>query len=226
MAAAAPPEVAPGVLPETAAVYWRPRVDAARLQRIGRLWTLTTVAHVLPFVLAGAVLIWLEPLAAPVALVCLAHAYVIPALYASRGANVMRPARRRDATSERTALGLLGDLVDHAERDLHARTGVVLERGSLGTWLVGESGALLVRSGGRRVDCWCVGVPDPELPSADRIAHLLLALRTDEQGFATVANLAFSGSRRRVRARLRPEMRPALDTAAGRVPTSGPAPSM
>ena len=226
MAAAAPPEVAAGVLPETAAVYWRPRVDAARLQRIGRLWTLTTVAHVLPFVLAGAVLIWLEPLAAPVALVCLAHAYVIPALYASRGANVMRPARRRDATSERTALGLLGDLVDHGERDLHARTGVVLERGSLGTWLVGESGALLVRSGGRRVDCWCVGVPDPELPSADRIAHLLLALRTDEQGFATVANLAFSGSRRRVRARLRPEMRPALDTAAGRVPTFGPAPSM
>ena len=52
----------PAVLPETAAVYWRPRVDAARLRRIGRLWTLTTVAHVVPFVLAGAVLIWLEPL--------------------------------------------------------------------------------------------------------------------------------------------------------------------
>jgi hypothetical protein len=226
MAAAAPPELAPGVLPETAAVYWRPRIDAARLQRIGRLWTLTTVAHVLPFVLAGAALIWLQPLSAPVALVCLAHAYVIPALYASRGANVMRPARRRDATSERTALGLLGDLVDHAERDLHAQTGVVLERGGLGTWLVGESGALLVRSGGRRVDCWCVGVPDPELPSADRIAHLLLALRTDAQGFATVANLAFSGSRRRVRARLRPEMRPALDAASGRARTVGPATSM
>jgi len=226
MAAVAPPGLAPGVLPETAAVYWRPRVDAARLQRIGRLWTLTTVAHVLPFVLAGAALIWLEPLSAPVALVCLAHAYVIPALYASRGANVMRPARRRDVTSERTALGLLGDLVDHAERDLHAQTGVVLERGALGTWLVGESGALLVRSGGRRVDCWCVGVPDPELPSADRIAHLLLALRTDEQGFATVANLAFSGSRRRVRARLRPEMRPALDAASSRARTAGPAPSM
>jgi hypothetical protein len=49
----------PAVLPETAAVYWRPRVDAARLRRIGRLWTLTTVAHVLPFVMAGAVLVWL-----------------------------------------------------------------------------------------------------------------------------------------------------------------------
>src|SRR5215218_6267117 len=111
------------VLPETAAVYWRPRVDAARLRRIGRLWTLTTVAHVLPFVLAGAVLVWLEPLAAPVALVCLAHAWVIPELYASRGANVMRPARRGDAKAESTAVGLLGDLVGHAERDLHARTG-------------------------------------------------------------------------------------------------------
>src|SRR5215213_10249953 len=204
----------PAVLPETAAVYWRPRVDAARLRRIGRLWTLTTVAHVLPFLLAGAVLIWLEPLAAPVTLVCLAHAWVIPELYASRGANVMRPARRGDARAESTALGLLGDLVGHAQRDLHARTGLVVEPGRLGTWLVGEAGALLVRSRGRRVDCWCVHVDDQQLPSADRIAHLLLALRADEQGFATVANLAFSGARGRIRRRLRREMRPALDTAA------------
>jgi len=211
------------VLPETASVYWRPRADAERLRRIGRLWTVTTLAHVMPFVLAAAVLVWLQPLAAPVALACLAHAWVIPELYASRGANVMRPARRRDARAERTAIGLLGDLVDHDARDLHASTGVVVEPGRLGTWVVGESGALLVRSGGRRVDCWCVGVDDPELPSADRIAHLLLALRTDEQGFATVANLAFSGARARVRRRLRPEMRPALDAASKRDRTSGPA---
>ena len=38
------------------------------------------------------------------------------------------------------------------------------------------------------------GVDDPTLPTGDRIAHLLLALRADEQGFATVANLAFSGA--------------------------------
>ena len=69
----------------------------------------------------------------------------------------------------------------------------MLERGALGVWLVGEAGALLVRPGGRRVDCWCVKV-DAELPSADRTAHLLLALREDEAGFATVANLAFSGA--------------------------------
>jgi hypothetical protein len=171
--------------------------------------------------MAGAVLVWLEPLSAPVALVCLAHAWVIPELYASRGANVMRPARRGDAKAESTALGLLGDLVGHDARDLHARTGLVVEPGRLGTWVVGESGALLVRSGGRRVDCWCIGVPDPELPSADRIAHLLLALRTDEQGFATVANMAFSGARRRVRRRLTGRMRPALDVACGRG-TNGP----
>ena len=97
---------------------------------------------------------------------------------------------------ERTALGLLGDLIGHEARELHARTGLVRERGALGVWIVGEGGALLVR--GRRVDCWCVHVEDRGLPSADRIAHLLLALRTDEQGFATVANLAFSGARWRV----------------------------
>ena len=65
---------------------------------------------------------------------------------------------------------------------------------------MGEAGALLVR--GRRVHCFCVRVDDPDLPSADRISHLLLALRADEQGFATVANQAFAGARWRVRRRL------------------------
>jgi hypothetical protein len=90
----------------------------------------------------------------------------------------------------------------------------VLEPGALGTWLVGEAGALLVRHGGRRVHCFCVRVDHPELPSADRISHLLLALRADEQGFATVANQAFAGARWRVRRRIPKRMRPALDAAA------------
>jgi hypothetical protein len=55
---------------------------------------------------------------------------------------------------------------------------------------------------------------DPDLPSGDRIAHLLLALREDEIGFATVANHAFAGARWRVRRRLAREMRPALAVAA------------
>jgi hypothetical protein len=205
--------VSADLLPETAAVYWRPRVDARALARRGRLWTLTTAAHTVPYVAASGVLLWLEPLSAPVGAILLAHAWAIPELYAKRGANVLRRRPRADDGAERTAAGLLGDLVGHEARELHARTGLVLERGALGVWLVGEAGAILVAPGGRRAHCWCVHVEDRALPSADRIAHLLLALRTDEQGFATVANLAFSGAPRRVRRRLPPGMRPALDAA-------------
>lgn len=200
-------------LPETAGVYWRPRVGERDLTRRGRLWTLTTAAHTLPFVAAAAVLFALEPLSAPVGAIALAHAWAIPELYAKRGANVVRPRARAGDDPERTALGLLGDLVGHDARELHARTGLVLERGTLGVWLVGELGALLVRPGGRRAYCWCVHVDDRSLPSGDRIAHLLLALRTDERGFATVANLAFSGAPWRVRRRIPRDMRPALDAA-------------
>ncbi len=202
----------PTVLPEASAVYWRPRADGDRLDRRGRLWTLTTVAHVVPFVGTAALLCWLSWAATPVALACLAHAWIIPALYAQRGANVVRPRPKTTAAAENTALGLLGDLVGHEARALHAETGLVIERGGLGTWLVGEAGAMLVR--GRKIWCFCVRVNEPDLPSADRIAHLLLALRSDEQGFATVANLAFVGAPRRVRARMRAPMRPALDRAA------------
>ena len=202
------------VLPETAAVYWRPRLDDARLQRRERGWTLSTLAHTIPFIGVAMLLLALEPLSFPVAAMALVHAYGIPALYANRGANVVRPRPRAADGPERTALGLLGDLLGHEARALHARTGLALERGTLGTWLVGEAGALLVRPGGRRVDCWCVKA-EGDLPSADRTAHLLLALREDEAGFATVANLAFSGAAWRVRPRLQPEMRPALDAARG-----------
>jgi hypothetical protein len=200
------------VLPETAAVYWRPRVDAVRLRRRGRLWTLTTLAHTVPFLGVAVLLMALEPLSFPVAAVAVVHAWGIPTLYANRGALVVRPRPRGRDGAERTALGLLGDLLGHDARALHARTGLALERGALGVWLVGEAGALLVRPGGGRVDCWCVKV-DADLPSADRTAHLLLALREDEAGFATVANLAFSGAAWRIRRRLPATMRAALDAA-------------
>jgi hypothetical protein len=207
--------VATESLPELQSVHWRALVDERRLGRTAALWTATTTAHVVPFIGAGAVLFAVEPLALPVSLVSLAHAWVIPELYAQRGANVVRPkASRAAAEAERVSVGLLGDLVGHDARELHARTGLVLERGALGVWLVGPAGALLVRPGGRRVHCYCVRVNDPELPTGDRIAHLLLALRTDEQGFATVANLAFSGARWRVRRRLDARQRPALEAAA------------
>jgi hypothetical protein len=204
----------PEFLTETASVHWRPRVDDDRLRRVGALWTLTTVAHVVPFVGAASLLMWLNPLALPVALACVAHAWVIPELYAQRGANVVRPRARAEDGPERRALGLLGDLLDHDARALHAATGLVPEQGRLGVWLVGEAGALLLH--GRRAYCYCVTVDArnaaaKKLPSGDRIAHLLLALRCDEQGFATVANLSFAGARWRVRRRISAPMRQAID---------------
>lgn len=174
---------------------------------------MTTAAHTVPFLATAGVLVAIEPLAAPVSAIVAVKAWLIPALYARRGANVVRRRRGGEEAAQRRALGLLGDLVGHEARDLVARTGLVLEPGRLGTWLVGEAGALLVRPGGRTVMCWCVRVPDPDLPAADRIAHLLLALRTDEEGFATVANLAFSGAPWRLRRKLDPAMRPALNDA-------------
>ncbi|HEX5926253.1 MAG TPA: hypothetical protein VFY45_20650 [Baekduia sp.] len=212
-------------LPERAAVYWRPPMDRARLRKRGTLWTLTTVAHVVPFVAAGIILFLIQPLAVAVSLASFGHAWVIPMLYAARGANVLRAkgVRPRDGSAtacadpfaERMAVGLLGDLVGHDARELHARTGLVVERGALGVWVVGEAGAVLLTGRrGRRATCFCVRVADPDLPSADRIAHLLLALRADEVGFATVANMAFSGARWRVRRRLPAAMRPALEVAA------------
>jgi hypothetical protein len=200
-------------LPELASVPWRARTDARWLTRWGRIWQAWTLLYTIPFLVAGAGMLWLEPLAAPVALVALAHAWIIPELYAFRGASVVRPKGPRNAVAEPVAQGLLGDLLGHDERELQRRTGLALQRGELGVWLVGEAGALLVTAGGRRVHCYCVRTTEPELPPSDRVAHLLLALRVDEAGFATVANHAFAGARWRVRRRLPARMRPALDEA-------------
>ena len=189
-------------------------MDERRLTLYARAWTATTLAHVVPFVLTAVVLVLIEPWLAPMSVLALVQAWVIPELYANRGAKVIRPKRRQSEQAEQTALGLLGDLVDHDARELRAQTGLVMEPGTFGTWLVGEAGALLVRNRGRLVHCFCVRVDNPDLPSADRIAHLLLAVRADEAGFATVANQAFAGARWRVRRRIPRAMRPALDRAA------------
>ncbi len=211
-ATASPSSPAP-VLPELGAVPWRGRESTASLLRWGRLWTLSTVAHTVPFIVAGLVLMALEPLTAPVALASFAHAWIIPELYASRGVGVIRPKGARHARSEPVAQGLLADLLSHDPRELQRSSGLALEHGTLGVWLVGEAGALLVAPGGRRVHCLCVRATDAELPPSDRIAHLLLALRTDEAGFATVANHAFAGAPWRVRRRMSERARPALTAA-------------
>jgi len=175
---------------------------------------------VVVFTAPGIGLLVLSPLTLPVALGCFAHAWIVPWLQARRGARSVVPlgsvrsGQAADPAAEGVALGLLGDLVGHRERDLLSRTGLAVQRGELGVWLVGERGALLVRPGGRRVDCWCVRVAETDgLPAGDRIAHLLLALREDEPGFAMVANLGFSGATWRVRRGLSESSRPALAEA-------------
>jgi hypothetical protein len=214
-----------GYLGEAAPLWWRERPSASTLRRDGRLWTAWTAAIAAPFFAAGALLLWLEPLTFPVAAGSFAHGWMIPELYARRGARSVVPigsdasASRRGtgADADRKALGLLGDLVGHEARELLGETGLVLERGRLGVWLVGEQGAIMVRPGGRRTDCWCVRIAEPgSLPAGDRVAHLLLALREDEEGFATVANLAFSGATWRVRRRMPKRSRSALDAARRR----------
>jgi hypothetical protein len=161
----------------------------------------------------------LNPVTIPIGVVLVIHAWAIPELYAARGAKVVKSTARAtgDGNAERVAVGLLGDLLDHRARDLHRRTGFVLERGGLGVWLVAEAGALLVRPGGRRVHCYCVRATEPGLPAGDRIAHLLLALREDESGFATVANLAFAGAPWRLRRRVSPAAGEALARAVAEV---------
>jgi hypothetical protein len=200
-------------LPELASVAWRAPTDARWLAARARLWHAWTLLYAVPFAAAAAGMLWLEPLLAPVALVAGAHAWVIPELYATRGAAVARPKGPRNERAEPVAAGLLGDLLGHEQRQLQRTSGLALERGELGVWAVGEAGALLVTPGGRRVHCFCVRATDPDLPPSDRVAHLLLALRCDERGFATVANHAFAGAPWRVRRRLPRRMRAALDEA-------------
>ena len=205
-----------GGLPELAEVPWRPLVDERSLRRVDRRWTAWTIAHELPLLATAVGLVVLSPVLIPVSLAALVFAWFIPDLYAAKGAEVLRPPRATAATTgaERRALGLLGDLVGHDTRALLARTGLVVESGRLGVWLIGGKGAVLVRGRGRRVQCYCVRARGEELPFSDRIAHLLLAVRADERGFATVANLSFSGARWRLKRRSIASARDGLDAAA------------
>ena len=210
-------------LVEARALGWRERASAQTLKRDGRRWTMWTMGVVLTFTAPSLLLVGLEPLLAPFALIWAAHGWAVCRMQAGKGVTSIVPigsarsaARRRDADggAADVALGLLGDLVGHGERELLARTGLALERGSLGVWLVGEQGALLVEPPGRRIHSFCVRVADAaDLPAGDRVAHLLLALREDELGFLTVANMNFSGATWRCRLRMKREQRPALDAA-------------
>jgi hypothetical protein len=148
----------PGVLAEAAAMPWRRRTTDRSLRREGRIWTLWSVGIVVTFGLPAGLLIWIEPLAAPVAAIFLGHGIAVLHLQARRGARGVKPIGGATGEPERRALGLLGDLLGHESRDLLDETGVALERGRLGAWLVGQEGTILVRPGGHRVHCFCVRV--------------------------------------------------------------------
>jgi hypothetical protein len=210
---------------EAARLWWRESASELTLRRDGWAWTAWSFWVAFFFTVPGIALLAIEPLTLPAAAICFGHAFAVPWLQARRGARQVVPigsergAGSRDGAdrpAENVALGLLGDLVGHEQRELLARTGLLVEGGALGAWVVGENGAFLVRPGGRRVDCWCVRIADDsDLPGGDRVAHLVLALREEERGFATVANLGFSGAVWRVRPCMEERSRPALDAARG-----------
>jgi len=215
-----------GGLVEARALGWRERASERTLRRDGRRWTAWTAGIVITFSVPSVLLIGLEPLMAPFALIWAAHGWAVCRMQATRGVKSIVPigaersaARRRGSDDAHdVALGLLGDLVGHEERELLRETGLALERGSLGAWLVGEQGALLVEPPGHRVHSFCVRVADAtDLPAGDRVAHLLLALREDELGFLTVANMNFSGAAWRCRLRMKRAQRPALAAARAAV---------
>ena len=202
------------ILAEAAAMPWRRRASERSLAREGRIWTLWCVGILVTFGLPAALLIWIEPLALPVSAIFLGHGLAVLHLQARRGARGVEPLGDATDRADRMALGLLADLLGHEARDLLGETGLAVQRGRLGAWLVGQEGAILVRPGGHRVHCFCVRVGEADdLPPADRVAHLLLALREDEEGFATVANRNFSGATWRLRRLLPERSRPALREA-------------
>jgi hypothetical protein len=207
-------------LVEARRLHWRERASEATLRRDGRRWTLWTAGVAIGFGAPAATVIALDLWLFPVAILLVAHGYLICRLQAGRAVSSVVPlgsargASGVDPGAERVALGLLGDLLGHRERELMLQSGLAMQRGRLGIWLLGERGALLLRPGGRRLFSFCVRVGDAEdLPGGDRVAHLLLALREDEEGFATVANLGFSGAVWRCRGRVGPRQRPGFDAA-------------
>jgi hypothetical protein len=202
------------VLAEAAAMPWRRRASERSLEKEGRIWTLWSVGVLVTFGLPAALLVWIQPLAFPVSAIFLGHGIAVLHLQARRGARGVKPIGEPTGPADGRALGLLGDLVGHEERALLGETGLALQPGRLGAWLLGREGAILVRPGGHRVHCFCVRVGEADdLPPGDRVAHLLLALREDEEGFATVANRNFSGAAWRLRALLPKRSRSALARA-------------
>src|SRR3954453_7391995 len=129
---------APVGLAEAERLPWRRPASPRTLRRDERRWTLWTVGIVVTFSVPSLVLVLLEPLTLPVALIWSAHGWAICRMQARRGVRSVvaigseRSAARSesgDGDAEQAALGLLGDLLDHAARDLLQRTGLAMQHG-------------------------------------------------------------------------------------------------
>ena len=151
---------------------WRRRASERSLGREGRIWTLWSVGIVVTFGAARRAA-GLDRAAGLPRVGDLPRATGSPCSTCRRGAGrrgVKPIGSARADQAERTALGLLGDLLGHEARDLLTDTGLALQRGRLGAWLVGEEGAILVRPGGHRVHCFCVRVGRGRRPAAPATA--------------------------------------------------------
>jgi hypothetical protein len=81
----------PARLDEASRLSWRRRASAATLRRDDRRWTLWTAAVVVAFAAPSLVLVWLEPLALPVALLWSAHGYAVCRMQAGRAVRAVVP---------------------------------------------------------------------------------------------------------------------------------------
>ena len=139
-------------------------------------------------------------------------------------------AAARRPSAEARSVGLLGDLVGHEARDLHARTGLVLERGAPRRLARRARRARCsCGRGGRRVLLLLRAASTTRrCPAATASPTCCSRCAPTRQGFATVANLAFTGARWRVRRRLAPARAPGARrrrvAAARRLDTPGHAP--
>ena len=72
-------------LPELQGVPWRRRADERVLLLRERISAAYMALWVAPLLIIAVVLVWIQPLLLPVSLLALAHAWVIPELFANRG---------------------------------------------------------------------------------------------------------------------------------------------
>jgi hypothetical protein len=91
------------------------------LRKEGRIWMLWNAGVIVTFSVPAALLVWIQPLAFPVAAIFLGHEIAVLHLQARRGARGVKPIADARDGPERVALGLLRDLVDHQERALLAK---------------------------------------------------------------------------------------------------------